>query len=76
MVKSFGHHFKFRGCEVYRFGLSRDLFWFRIFGYGLHLSSTNIPESPFAEKIGKHKLLVIGNIRIKTLPFIYKRNHD
>ena len=42
----------------------RDLFWFRIFGYGLSFSKGRLL---FSERYGYTKYLKIGNIKISFL---------
>jgi hypothetical protein len=50
--------------KIFSFGSWKDLFWFRIFGYGLSFSKG---ELSFSEKHGYIKYLKVGNIRISFL---------
>lgn len=50
-----------------------DVYWFRIFGYGLHFKLVHEGYEPlFSERNGHTKVLKIGKLRIKALkPEIY-----
>jgi hypothetical protein len=50
--------------KIFSFGCYKDLFWFRIFGYGLSFAKGDLS---FSEKHGYSKYLKIRNIRISFL---------
>ena len=58
MKEYFGHWLFFS------FFICSDVRWFRIFGYGLHLTKARMN---FSERNGYSKFITIGQWRLKTL---------
>ena len=58
---------KYQHRNVLYYYCGRGMFWFRIFGKGLHFRNINKHPLVFSERNGYTKYLLIGNIVIKVL---------
>jgi hypothetical protein len=47
---------------------ARGVFWFRVFGWGLHIKDTAIHPLVFSERVGTRRKLMIGALAIGLLP--------
>jgi hypothetical protein len=47
--------------------LRRVIFWFRVFGWGLHLSPTRGHFMLFSERYGYRKATYLGPLRVEVL---------
>jgi hypothetical protein len=41
--------------------------WFRVFGYGLHISTRKRADALFSERYGYHKALYLFGLRVEAL---------
>lgn len=46
---------------------SKGMWWFRLFGYGIHAKDTSIHDLSFSERCGHRKRLVLGNWSFRFL---------
>lgn len=46
---------------------SKGMWWFRLFGYGIHAKDTNLHGLMFSERNGYRKRLVLGNWSLRFL---------
>ena len=45
----------------------RGVFWFRVFGWGLHIKDTSIHPLVFSERVGCRRKFIIGDLAIGLL---------
>lgn len=55
------------GYPSFCYHRSKGYFWFRLFGYGLHVKDSTITPMLFSERNGYTKYLKVGKWKIKIL---------